>query len=88
MIKARFGSLKKIPIDIRGDSDHIRCSQWITSCVILHNMLIFLRDDFEFALLPAVDLADDVADAQASPQGKVFQDAVRDRWLRDVLKWV
>jgi hypothetical protein len=27
------------------------------------------------------------ADVQASPAGKVFQNAVRDRWLRDVMGW-
>ncbi len=85
MIKARFGSLKKIPIDVRDDADHIRCSDWITSCVILHNVLIFLRDEHEFALIPEDD--EEGADVQASPAGRVFQNAVRDRWLRDVMGW-
>lgn len=55
---------------------------------MLHNILIFLRDEFEFAA-PEPDVAedDDVVEVQQDPQGKAFQNAVRDRWLRDVLRW-
>ena len=65
-----------------------RCAEWITACVILHNILIELRDEFEFVDLPEVD--DDEANAvanQPSPAASVFQNAVRDRWLKDVLQW-
>jgi hypothetical protein len=88
VIKARFGSLRSIPIDIRSNADHPRCASWITACVVLHNILIFLRDEFEFAA-PEPDVAedDDVVEVQQDPQGKAFQNAVRDRWLRDVLGW-
>ena len=79
VIKARWGSLKKMPIDIRSDEDVPRCSNWITSCVVLHNLLIFLRDEFEYAVVPAIDdaaLGDAVSD-QPSPPAKQFQNAVR-----------
>ena len=89
VIKARFGSLRKIPVDIRSDEDVPRCSKWITSCVVLHNILIHLRDEFEYADVPEDDddANGDVVAAQQSPKAKEFQDAVRDRWLRDVLGW-
>jgi hypothetical protein len=89
VIKARFGSLKAIPIDIRSNADHPRCASWITACVVLHNILIFLRDEFEYADEVGDDDDDiDVGllDAQLQP-GKVFQNAVRDRWLQDVVGW-
>jgi hypothetical protein len=53
----------------------------------LHNILIYLRDEFEFV---PDDVADDdgvdviKTDAQESPQGKNFQNAVRDSWLQGV----
>ena len=89
VIKARWGSLKRMPIDIRSDEDVPRCSNWITSCVVLHNLLIFLRDEFEYADVPQADDDgnDDVIAAQPSPPAKEFQNAVRDRWLVDVLGW-
>ena len=87
-IKARFGSLKKIPIDVRSDTDHERCSAWITTCVIMHNILLFLRDEFEYEAVDASLDAGDVAEEEmATATAKVFQNAVRDRWLRDVAGW-
>jgi hypothetical protein len=56
---------------------------------VLHNLLIFLRDEFEYAVVPAIDddgLGDAVSD-QPSPPAKEFQNAVRDRWLVEVLGW-
>lgn len=66
-----------------------RCSNWITSCVVLHNIMIHLRDEFEYADVPEDDddANGDVIAEQQSPPAKEFQDAVRDRWLRDVLGW-
>jgi hypothetical protein len=86
VIKARFGSLKGIPIDIRAKEDHGRCSAWITACVVLHNVLIVLKDNFEYV---APDVVDEETDhvVQEAPQGKTFQNAVRDRWLRDTQQW-
>ena len=86
VIKARFASLKGMPIDIRSNADHLRCAAWITSCVVLHNILIVLRDEFEYEEPAQVDV-DDGIDVQSAPQGKAFQDAVRDRWLMDVQRW-
>lgn len=86
VIKARFGSLKAIPIDIRSEADMPRCAVWITACVVLHNVLIHLRDEFEYADVDEVDDDDSISN-QPTPQAKVFQDAVRDRWLKDVAGW-
>ena len=63
-----------------------RGASWITACIILHNMLIILRDEHEFAVVDEDDYDPEVAN-QATPQGKRFCDAVRDRWLRDVQGW-
>ncbi len=89
VIKARFASLKKIPIDIRSDADMPRCATWITACVVLHNILIDLRDEHEHVDAPDSDDNDEngaVAD-QPTPQARVFQNAVRDRWLKEVQGW-
>jgi hypothetical protein len=66
-----------------------RCALWITACVVLHNILIFLRDEYEFAEVPAAgeDLYNDVVAPQHCQEAKLFQNAVRDRWLKDVLGW-
>jgi hypothetical protein len=63
-----------------------RCAEWITTCVILHNIMIVLRD--ECVIPDPVDDVDDEGVAnQPTPAASVFQNAVRDRWLRDVLHW-
>ena len=107
VIKARFSSLRRMPIQIRfgtataitaaaaaasltpqtrSADDMPRCASWITTCIILHNLLLILRDEFEFADVEEED-DDGIVDNQPTPQGKVFNDAVRDRWLRDVQGW-
>ncbi len=89
VFKARFQSLKKIPIEIRSKEDMPRCATWITACVLLHNVMIFLRDEFEYEVVRAEDDDDGLTNVpeQACSDGKVFQKAVRDRWLRDVQGW-
>jgi hypothetical protein len=87
VIKARFGSLKGMPIDIRSNDDHSRCSAWITACVVLHNILIVLKDTFEYVAPDVADDDPDVVEQQEAPRGKTFQNAVRDRWLRDTQQW-
>jgi hypothetical protein len=65
-----------------------RCAEWITACVILHNILIALRDEFE--IVEPVDVDPDETDlvaSQPTPAANVFVNAVRDRWLRDVAHW-
>ena len=72
--------MKKIPIDIRSAADMPRCAIWITACVVLHNILIELRDEHEYVHVSDSDDDDDgcaVAD-QPTPQAEVFQNAVRD----------
>lgn len=85
VIKARFSSLTAIPIDIRSDADHARVASWITACVVLHNVLLHLRDEFEHE--DVIVAEDEGPDTQESPGGKNFQNAVRDRWLKDVMNW-
>lgn len=56
--------------------------------MILHNILIVLRDEFD--IVEPVDVDPDEADlvvSQATPAANVFVNAVRDRWLRDVAHW-
>lgn len=79
VIKGRFSTLTAMPIDIRCNDDHEKCSDWITCCVILHNIMISLGDEFEFEVPLAADDEEEV-DA-ASPTAKQFANAVRDRWL-------
>ena len=87
-IKARFASLKKIPINVKHENDHARCAAWITTCVMMHNILLFLRDEFEYEAVDAgVDAGDVAEEEMAAATAKVFQNAVRDRWLRDVAGW-
>ena len=73
----------------RSADDMPRCSSWITACVVLHNILIFLRDEYEEAdvLIAVEDQYADVVAPQHCPEAKLFQNAVRDRWLKDVLGW-
>jgi hypothetical protein len=90
VIKARFGSLNNIPIDIRCAADHDRCSEWITACVILHNLLVKLRDDWDFDAVHADEDAMDepLVVAQENVSAKQFVNAVRDRWLTEHGGWV
>lgn len=89
VIKARFQSLKKIPIEIRTNEDMPRCATWITACVLLHNVLIYLRDEFEYEVVRDEDDDDGLTAVpeQSCADGKFFQNAVRDRWLKDVQGW-
>jgi len=80
VIKARFGSLNNIPIDIRCDDDHERCADWIRACVILHNALIQLRDEYDYELPDAED-DEPEHEVQENVSAKMFVNAVRDRWL-------
>jgi hypothetical protein len=73
VIKARFASLRKMPIEIRSDADMLRCAVWITACVVLHNILIHLRDEVEYVDVPFSDIdEDDAIKNQPTPQAKVF----------------
>jgi hypothetical protein len=79
IIKGRFSTLTALPIEIKSDDDHEKCSDWITCCVILHNILTNLGDEFEFEV--PVDEHVDEGFNERNPTAKQFQDAVRDRWL-------
>lgn len=80
-LKSRFGSLKKIPIAINEASDHERANNWIRACLILHNILIRLKDEWEFYEVPEEFEGPSVSDDRRDISGKEFQDMVRDRWL-------
>ena len=43
-LKARFPSLRGLPLRIRGKRDIATSLKWIGSCVILHNLLLDLDD--------------------------------------------
>jgi len=45
MLKARFASLKGIRIQVRVVEDFQRINDWITVCLIIHNLLIDFRED-------------------------------------------
>ncbi len=51
--------------------------------------MIHLNDEFEYADVPDDDDEDNEDDVgvQPSPPAQIFQDAVRDRWLREALGW-
>ena len=79
--RPHFGSLKKIPIAINDASDHERANNWIRACLILHNILIRLKDEWEFYEVPEEFEGPSVSDDRRDVSGKEFQDMVRDRWL-------
>jgi hypothetical protein len=81
VIKARFGSLNNIPIDIRSAKDYDRCAEWIRACVVLHNALIQLRDEFDYELPEAPDADEEPFLLHENVSAKMFVNAVRDRWL-------
>ena len=81
VIKARFGSLNNIPIDIRSANDYDRCAEWIRACVVLHNALIKLRDEFDYELPEAADADEEPFLLHENVSAKMFVNAVRDRWL-------
>jgi hypothetical protein len=82
VLKSRFQSLKKIPIKIEEECDHLAANLWIRSCLVLHNVLIRLKDEWEFYDVPEEFQGPDAVDDSADLDGADFQDMVRDRWLQ------
>ncbi len=82
-LKARFSSLKAIPIDVKSKEDVESCHAWVKGCIILHNMLVWMQDDYDF-VLPEDEEEQDVfiEDEVENVSGKDMQEMVRDRWLR------
>lgn len=47
ILKGRFGSLKGIRIQVKKKEDFKKVNEWILVCLILHNILILINDDFD-----------------------------------------
>jgi hypothetical protein len=85
-------SLNSIPIEIVTPDDHLRAQRWIRVCILLHNIFVRLKDEWEFE--DVSDSDDSSSDSSGSDAGAdednlandcsglQFQDAIRDRWLR------
>jgi hypothetical protein len=87
ILKGRLGSLNAIPIEIESDEDNIRAQRWIRACIVLHNIYVRRKDEWEFEVSDSEseNSSDNDDDADASwldCSGLVFQNAIRDRYLR------
>jgi len=82
ILKSRFQSLKHIPIKVLENCDHHVANLWIRSCLVLHNILIRLKDEWEFYEVPKEFEGPDAVDDRADVAGETFQSMVRDRWLQ------
>lgn len=87
-LKARFSSLRAMPIDIKSKKDVQFAHLWVRGCIILHNVLVFLKDEFDFPPVPPAEDVHFTLDDVSNIPGKEMQALVRDRWLRDVKGWV
>lgn len=87
-LKARFSSLREMPIDIKKKSDVQFAHLWVKGCIILHNVLVFMKDDYDFPPVPPEAEVEFTLDDVSNVSGKEMQTMVRDRWLRDVKGWV
>jgi hypothetical protein len=89
ILKCRLQSLNSIPIEISCDHDHFRAQCWIRACIVLHNVFVQLKDEWEFeedgsSSSSSSDSSDSDADdaVVGDCSGAEFQAAIRDRWLR------
>jgi hypothetical protein len=88
ILKGRLGSLNCIPIDIACEQDLIRAQRWIRACLVLHNIYLRQKDEWEFEVSDSDsesdsgNSADDGYDQVDDCSGFIFQDAIRDRYLR------
>jgi hypothetical protein len=80
--------LTSIPIEITTPDDHLRAQRWIRTCILLHNIFVRLKDEWEFEASDSDSSSseDDEADEDGEREvqdcsGATFQDAIRDRWL-------
>ncbi len=84
VLKSRFKSLKSIPVLIRQPHDHNKANLWIRTCLLLHNILLRLRDEWEFDVEDE-DVEDEgiegIAEDGADVNGIEMQTMVRDNWL-------
>jgi len=87
ILKGRLGSLNAIPIAIDCNEDHVRAQRWIRACLILHNIYVKRKDEWEFEVSDSEsdgdsDAEDDGEEDWADCTGLEFQNAIRDRYLR------
>jgi hypothetical protein len=89
ILKGRLGSLRAIPIDIRCGGDHDRAQKWIKACLLLHNIFVRVKDQWVFENSDSDSDSSDSSDEgsedeDGSPEctGLIFQNAIRDRFLR------
>jgi hypothetical protein len=82
ILKSRFRSLKNIPIKIEEEAHHTKANLWIRACLVLHNILIRIKDEWEFYVVPKEFEGPDVLDDSDDVEGAEFQKMVRDRWLQ------
>ncbi len=87
-LKARFNSLTAMPIDIKKKAHVRNAHRWVLACIILHNALVYLKDDYDFPLPPPEEELEFTLDDVRNVTGKEMQVLVRDRWLQDVKGWV
>jgi hypothetical protein len=87
-LKARFASLRAIPIDIKRKDDVHNVHHWVQACIVLHNILVYLNDEYDFPPVPPDDDLEFTLDDVNNVSGKDMQELVRDRWLREVAGWV
>jgi len=81
--------LNSIPIEIITPDDHLRAQRWIRVCIILHNIFVRLKDEWEFQDSDIDNSSSSSEDDEADEDGREvndcsgahFQDAIRDRWL-------
>ena len=81
-LKARFASLCAMPIDVKCKEDVNYCHEWVKGCIVLHNMLVWLGDEYDFVPPEEEEDAEFIRDDAANVSGKAMQNMVRDRWLR------
>jgi hypothetical protein len=82
-LKARFASLRAMPIDIKCKEDVADCHLWVSGCIVLYNILVWMKDEYDFAQPPEEeDELQFTEDEVANVSGKAMQEMVRDRWLR------
>jgi hypothetical protein len=88
ILKCRLRSLNCIPIEILKPDDHLRAQRWIRVCIMLHNIFVRLKDEWEFDDVhededssSSSDSDDGVNEEAADCSGVCFQNSIRDRWL-------
>lgn len=86
VLKNRFESLKRLPVRINEDDDHIKAMLWVGTCVCLHNLILafdggddpFLNDP-ALASPPPESQTEDLSSMENVRQGEMLRDSLRMR---------